>query len=267
MFICEILCRDNDMKSYERKWVTILEQNTDQRDLSASYTVSAGKYLASILFELNRLNESISKIVDVGCGYGGLGVAVARFLGATEIYGIEIDDARIRVARSRNVNVFKTNAENEPLPFDDGSVDLVISFGVAEHLTYWDNFLTETRRVLRDGGYFLVSLPNLRSYIYVLSLLLGYQPRDVEVSKKYLVGVLPIYANDQPAGHVHTVTLKALKQLLQKTGFEVIAAKPLRNKIPNKILSCIDRIASSNASVARRVVVLARKQSSKSGSG
>lgn len=255
------------MKSYEREWLTILEQNTDQRDVDASYTVSARGHLAPILFELKRLNGVISKIVDIGCGYGGLGMAVARFLGATEIYGIDVDDERIKVASSRNVNTFKTNVENEALPLADGFVDLVISFGVVEHLTHWDNFMTETHRVLRDGGYLLVSLPNLRSYIYVLSLLLGYQPRDVEVSKKYLVGVLPIYAKDEPAGHVHTVTVRALKQLLQKTGFEVIATKPLRSKIPSKILSGIDMVASSNASVARRVVVLAKKHAVKSRSG
>jgi SAM-dependent methyltransferase len=46
-----------------------------------------------------------------------------------------------------------------PLPFEDGSVDLVFSYHTLEHLERYLFALGEIHRVLRHGGRFLVGLP------------------------------------------------------------------------------------------------------------
>jgi hypothetical protein len=40
------------------------------------------------------------------------------------------------------------------------------------------------RRVLREGGYLLITTPNLASWVNRLVMLLGYQPYNCEVSRR-----------------------------------------------------------------------------------
>jgi predicted SAM-dependent methyltransferase len=51
----------------------------------------------------------------------------------------------------------------EPLPFDDGSVDLIYASHVLEHFPHGDvpRILGHWRRVLRDGGELLIGVPDL----------------------------------------------------------------------------------------------------------
>jgi len=55
--------------------------------------------------------------------------------------------------------------------------------------------LENIKKILADQGYFLISMPNLSSWVNRLALLLGYQPRDLEISTKKLYGVAPPYRN------------------------------------------------------------------------
>ncbi len=58
-------------------------------------------------------------------------------------------------------NVEFRSATVPPLPFDDESFDYVISFQVIEHIKRDDRFVDEVQRVLRPGGKFIVSTPNI----------------------------------------------------------------------------------------------------------
>ena len=80
--------------------------------------------------------------------------------------------------------------------------------------------LGEVRRVLKPGGFTLLSIPNLGSWNNRIALLLGYQPRDVEISDRSVVGVFPYYRDRTPTGHIHTPTLKALTELMDIHGFD-----------------------------------------------
>jgi len=110
--------------------------------------------------------------------------------------------------------------------------------------------------VLVNGGYFLVSMPNLGSWVNRLALLLGYQPRDLEISTKKLYGVAPPYGHEV-IGHVKVATFKAFKEYLMDNGFEIVIAKPLYNK-QSLLINLIDKIFSTPA-LSRRFIVLARK--------
>jgi len=123
-------------------------------------------------------------MVDLGCGYGGLTECMASYFQVREAYGIDSDRERLLWAANRGIKVHALNLEHDPLPFDDGSIDLVTSLGVLEHLKYYDNPISETSRILTKGGYFLMSMPNLASYVNRIAVLFGYQPRDVELSSK-----------------------------------------------------------------------------------
>jgi SAM-dependent methyltransferase len=105
-------------------------------------------------------NWESSKVLDFGCGAGGL----TTYLGCRfrEAWGIDVDADKIEFgnqeakARSRR-NVTLVAYDGKKLPFEAGSFDYVFSVDVMEHLPEPSRFVAEFARVLRQGGLFLVS--------------------------------------------------------------------------------------------------------------
>jgi SAM-dependent methyltransferase len=214
------------------------------------------KSLFDLLLFLDRSLKGRERLVDFGGGYGFLTKFVAEALGFKEAYNIDIDDRRLKMSR---VKAIKLDLEREQLPFKDGEVDLILSFGALDHMVYWDGPFSEAHRVLKPHGYFVISLTNLGSWDSKLSLLFGYQPRHVEVSSKYLVGVLPFYKVPVPVGHVHTCTYKALTEMALRYKFRVRYAKGLKTTHPSRIVRIIDSLMARKPSLATRYLVALEK--------
>lgn len=102
------------------------------------------------------------RILEVGCGTGGLLVAAAR--SGRSITGVDIASRWLVVARrrlaDRGVSVPLIAAEAERLPWHDGTFDTVVADSVVEHLDDPSLALAEWRRILRPGGRLIVWSPN-----------------------------------------------------------------------------------------------------------
>jgi SAM-dependent methyltransferase len=119
--------------------------------------------------------------------------------------------------------------------------------------------LREARRVLRSGGRLVISTPKLASWINRVVLLLGYQPYNAEVSTEIVVGVpWRTRTFSKPSGHIRTFTLRALRELLQYHGFTAAKVRGAPGVEPWE-LAPLDKLFSKIPSLARRIVVLARK--------
>lgn len=137
-------------------------------------------------------------------------------------------------------------------------------------MKFWDNILAETHRVLKPKGLVFISNPNLGSWIDRTSLLLGYQPPCIEVSKIYSVGLIPYHPRKGSIEYVHSTTLRALKELLKIYGFKVLKVWPVR--IPSMdlkrkglkkglriIIRLADEILHRFPSLAIRQILVAEK--------
>jgi SAM-dependent methyltransferase len=228
--------------------------------VGSSYTLSAIDMLIPVLEYLR--GKGIKVFMDLGCGYGLLTFIVADFIGVEKVYGVDIDDQRLSLlnmirSRSSVKEVILLNHDFcKPIDINE-KVQLVTSFGSLEHVTCWDDVLENAKNVLVNGGYFLVSMPNLGSWVNRLALLLGYQPRDLEISTKKLYGVAPPYSHHGVAGHVKVATFKAFKEYLIDNNFEIVMVGPLYSK-QSLLINIVDRLLSS-PSISRRFVILARK--------
>ena len=98
-------------------------------------------------------------VLEIACGTGpGLGLlkAASRSLVAGDIS--EVILARARAHYGARVDIRVMNAES--LPFPDASLDVVIIFEALYYVPDAARFVDECRRVLRPGGYLLISNAN-----------------------------------------------------------------------------------------------------------
>jgi SAM-dependent methyltransferase len=126
-------------------------------------------------------------LLDLGCGDGAWTMKVAAHTRADRVLGVEfIEEFADRAARA-GVEIVGADL-GERLPLADGSIDVVHSNQVIEHVPKTDAFMREIARVLRPGGYALVSTNNLSSWHNIVSLMLGWQPPPCHVSDELIVG-------------------------------------------------------------------------------
>jgi len=247
-----------------------LKSRLTERDISSSATQQSIDVLYPVLLEILRdsgYSERFPRsMVDLGCGYGGLTRVIADFLGIENVYGIDINKERLKIAEQRGIKIYNMNLEKDKLPFKDGSIDLVTSFGVFEHLKFYDNPIKESYRVLKQGGWILFSIPNLGSWINRIALLLGYQPRDVEISQKKAFGIMKFYSDNSFLYHIHSATYKAIMEMLKYYGFKKLRAwgfGPYKeqynaSRLVKYSVSFIDKILSK-PSLSRRIIILGKK--------
>lgn len=218
------------------------KENINFKPTNKDFVISAG------LSNFNRIFPTIKKtgcnpkrILDMGCGYGAMLKILGEYFKTEEIYGIDMDDGRLEVAKGR-VKALKFDLENKKIPLKDGFFDLIISIGAIEHMAFYDNMLKETKRLLSVDGFFLLSFPNLRSWTNLGSLLLGFQPPDIEVSKECRKGVHKGFCN-HPVGHIHSTTLNCMVGLLDFHGFKIVDVQwHITTNKTNPLIDFMDRV-------------------------
>ena len=118
------------------------------------------------------------RILDLGCG-DGRNFPLLQRLGF-ETHGVEISDAIVQSTKCRveqhGLTPMLGVGTNANLPFTDEYFDFVLAchscYYVEEGTSFSDN-LAEIRRVLRNHGVFIASLPMLGSHILKSAIALG----------------------------------------------------------------------------------------------
>jgi SAM-dependent methyltransferase len=102
-----------------------------------------------------------AKILDAGCGTGGLIRRLRAGLPDFEWTGIDAQPVACELARARTgVSIIEGSVES--LPFADGIFDAVVSADVLYHVKDDRKAIRESFRVLRPGGLFVVNTPVYR---------------------------------------------------------------------------------------------------------
>lgn len=99
------------------------------------------------------------RVLDAGCGEG-YGADLLRRSGASRVVAVDYDPSAVGNVRARYAGILCLQGNLVQLGLESGAFDLVVSLQTIEHL--WDQsaFITECRRVLRDGGTLVLSTPN-----------------------------------------------------------------------------------------------------------
>ena len=120
------------------------------------------RYKLSLSVIKNIVKNSRSlKILDIGCALGDFTSKVYHLNPRNEFYGIDISQKAIDYVSKKYKWLHAKPSALPDIPFPSNSFDLVIALEVLYYLEEKDrrNALHEIKRVLKNGGYLLVSGP------------------------------------------------------------------------------------------------------------
>jgi phosphoethanolamine N-methyltransferase len=102
-------------------------------------------------------------VLDIGCGAGGIDIALARVHGAGFVTAIDVEDtvvasARALIAREGlDTRIGVVKVAPGPLPFPPNTFDVVFSKDSMVHIADKNALMAEVFRVLKPGGRFMAS--------------------------------------------------------------------------------------------------------------
>ena len=143
------------------------------------------------------------KILDIGCQNGAF--CHELFLRGHKAYGVDVVEERISEARQQfpQINFECANSEQK-LPFTNNFFDIVWAGDIIEHIHFTDSFINEINRVLRIGGFFVLSTPMHNRLKNVIISLCRFEKHF-----------------DPEFPHLRFYTLNSLENVLKKRGFNI----------------------------------------------
>lgn len=212
-----------------------------------NYDLTSSPRIKKMIDIINRLDPKEKKILDVGC-YDGTLLGMIKNKN-NELFGLEASEYGVIKCLEKGIRVtsfFFDDVQN--LPYEDKYFDIVLAGEIIEHIYDTDFFLAEIARVLKPGGYLLLSTPNVASLGRRIMLALGKNP------------IIEVTPNEKDSsGHIRYFIMKTLEGLLTKHDFKTII------KISDTVnFSLSGRLRSSYLakimpSIGSSLIILSRK--------
>lgn len=154
----------------------------------------------------------------------------------SEICSLNIDKKALKdVSRKyKDVKTFFCDCQDMHI-FKGNYFDLIFSNQVLEHVIYPEKCLHECRRVIKKNGTMILTTPNLASWQNRFLLLFGYHPTNYTVSSEFKnLGFPRFIKKNNLYDHPRVFTLRALKEILEKTGFRILDLKVINHTYPGQ---------------------------------
>jgi SAM-dependent methyltransferase len=167
---------------------------------------------AELAHWLKPLAKAATKVLDLGCGDGSR-YGASLIAAGINLYGIDISDVAIESAQKVGIKA-QVAPLDLPLPFESDSFDGAICLEVFEHLIDPEFGAKEVLRILKPGGLFLASVPNIAAWRNRAELLfLGH----------FKPGGSPITSRAYPwrDPHIRFFSMRAFRSMFLHAGFSV----------------------------------------------
>ena len=159
------------------------------------------------------------RCLDVGCGAGGFAPLLKeRF---SHVMGLDLSQTMARTARGRGMETACCDVDESELPYLAETFDAVVCCDVVEHVFDPVQFSQKIYRVLKPGGQFAVSVPNIRYWPRLKSLILGYFPRTTGDPNGYDGGHLHYFASQNIVEVMHSARFEKVRSF----GFNADASR------------------------------------------
>ena len=158
----------------------------------------------------NYIVRTEGPFLDLGCGDGCFG----KSLGLKDVYGIDIDEKLIKSIQKDDHYVGVYHADASKIPFKNDSFSTVFSNCALEHMDQIKKVLIEIKRVLKDQGKFILTVPTERLYEVIR--------KDAVLRKAGLGGQHAWDRYNRIHHHVNMFELGTWKELLEPIGFRIL---------------------------------------------
>lgn len=120
---------------------------------------------------INRAPRRV-KVLDIGVGDGVYQSLLSSDVRKkSDFYGIDLSKEQLERARRYLKEAKVVDLNSEKIPYKESFFDVVIASEILEHVFYPEKVLSEAIRVLKKGGYLILTFPNSGSLHLRLSLL------------------------------------------------------------------------------------------------
>lgn len=155
------------------------------------------------------------KALDVGCGDGARYGSRVHDSGV-EIHGVDISEVAVAAARERGIDA-QIASLADPLPYANATFDVVICLEVLEHLVDPSYVVRQMARVLKPGGFALISVPNTAFWATRVELMFTgrFNPRGSPVTQR---------ASPWRDPHLRFFNFRSFEAMLTEGGLRTVRA-------------------------------------------
>ena len=190
------------------------------------YTHAYAQHSSNILHRLEF--DPHANFLDVGCENGSWTKILGERIGTSKMSGMETVALQAIQARNKGIKVMEAEIDRD-WHFVDAQFDVVHAGFMIERVLNIDHFISEIYRVLKPGGYTLVSTENGSSWHNLLATLLGWQSfsaSNLSAKTRALGNPLALHLGEGggPSGQTRKVVFnyRGFKELFWYHGFSQI---------------------------------------------
>lgn len=137
----------------------------DDRFLEASNTLS------EVIKTVHNKTGKKVKVLDIGVGDGVYeGIIFDEVSEFCDFYGVDLSGKQIKRASKYLKEGKAVDLDTEKLPYKKETFDIVLISEVLEHVFFPEKMIDEAKRVLKKGGYFVMTYPNVGALQIRMSL-------------------------------------------------------------------------------------------------
>ncbi len=203
-------------------------------------------------FLTNNLPQNFS-FMDFGCGIQlRLEQALLHDFPDIKMWGCDLNTP-VRIVDNFSFERVDISA---PWISRNAPFDVVFFSEVIEHIEFSDVLLENCLRNLKRGGFLICTIPNLASIYGRIELLAGFQPHILEASDRNPrigSGIMGIKNNPgRSIHHIRGFTYRAMRELLEYHGFEVVMTKGYISNSFFKFFTIVTSLSSDILIVAQK---------------
>ena len=179
--------------------------------------INKGKILSGRVYPEFFSFDKDDKVLNIGCGEGPQAIVYANQ--CKEMIGVDINEERMERSKKamelydvKNYKTVYANVESIPLPSE--SFDKAIAVDIIEHVQNPKKLCLEARRLLKEDGELLITLPAMHDrYTDLASWINSLIFKRKKEKKNSLEW--------NPSSHNHDYPVKKWIKIVEKCGFEL----------------------------------------------
>lgn len=143
---------NDQIEFYDKRW----EENTYLNSLKLRRAIKILQF-----FEVVKRKVKNPWAMDLGCGDGRFSAFLGEFM-KTDAIELSVDAVKRASEKYPHVHFFQGNALE--YPFEFGGYDLVVSQEVIEHIEDQSQYVEVCAKLLKKGGYLIITTPNKKVF-------------------------------------------------------------------------------------------------------